>query len=284
LKEMRSLYKNVSSVMTDFSTGDGTREINELLGSGVFSFPKPVGLISSIVEQATNANDIILDFFAGSGTTGHATLLRNAIDKTSRRYILVQLPEELDDAAQEIAAKFCDKLKKPRRLSEVTKERLRRSAKKVKGEYKKAVGDLGFRVFRLDSTNIQEWDSRSDDVGTSLQASIEHLKGDRSESDILYELLLKLGVELCVSMEKRVIDGKNVYAVATGVLVVCLAEKIDKKGVEKIATGIHEWIKELKPAGSPVVVVRDSAFPDDVAKTNFAAILEQFGIKELRSL
>jgi adenine-specific DNA-methyltransferase len=147
LNEMRSLYKNMSSVITEFSTADGTREVNALLGQGVFSFPKPTGLLASIIEQATQSGDIVMDFFAGSGTTGHATWLRNQSDAGDRRFILVQLPEPLDPGVsdQHVAATFCDKLQKPRNIAELTKERLRRAAKKIKDENPMFAGDLGFR-------------------------------------------------------------------------------------------------------------------------------------------
>ncbi|HDS1156073.1 TPA: site-specific DNA-methyltransferase [Stenotrophomonas maltophilia] len=243
LNEMRSLYKNMSSVITEFSTADGTRDVNGLLGSGVFSFPKPTGLVASIIEQATEAEEIILDFFAGSGTLGHATLLRNAADSSNRRFVLVQLPEPLDPttADQKVASDFCDKLGKPRTIAELTKERLRRAAAKVKADNPMSAGDTGFRVFKLDTSNIRAWNPKPDDLEASLFDHQDHLLEGRSEADVLYELLLKLGLDLIVPIEKRSIERLDVHAVGGGVLLACLAEKITREQVEPLAQGIITW-------------------------------------------
>ncbi|MCS6265230.1 MAG: site-specific DNA-methyltransferase [Nitrospira sp.] len=286
LNEMRSLYKNMSSVLTEFSTADGTREINVLLGQGVFSFPKPTGLLASIIEQATESGDIVMDFFAGSGTTGHATWLRNLFDANNRRFVLVQLPEPLDVARgdQRIAADFCDNLGKPRSIAELTKERLRRAAKKIVDENPLYQGDLGFRVFKLDSSNIRAWEPDRDDLPKTLEESAEHLKTGRGEADILFELLLKLGLDLTVPIEEKAIAGKMVHSIGAGTLMVCLSDKISRNEVELLALGIIAWHKQLAPAGETSVVFRDSAFADDVAKTNLTAILQQHGLENVRSL
>ncbi|MBX3668508.1 MAG: site-specific DNA-methyltransferase [Rhodocyclaceae bacterium] len=286
LNEMRSLYKNMSSVITEFSTADGTRDVNNLLGPGVFSFPKPTGLVASIIEQATEPEDIVLDFFAGSGTSGHATLLRNSADSSSRRFMLVQLPEPLDPATadQKVAADFCDKIGKPRTIAELTKERLRRAAAKLKADNPMFTGDAGFRVFKLDHSNIRAWNPNPADLEASLFAHQDHLVDGRSESDVLYELLLKLGLDLCVPIERRSIADRDVHSVGGGVLMACPAESISRNDVELLAQGIVAWHEELAPAGDTTCVFRDSAFADDVAKTNMAAILEQHGIQNVRSL
>ncbi len=145
-------------------------------------------------------------------------------------------------------------------------------------------GDLGFRVFKLDSSNIRAWEPDRDDLDQTLLDSVEHLKTDRTEEDMLYELLLKLGLDLCVPIETRTIAGKEVHAIGGGVLIACLAEKIARDEVEALAQGIVDWHEELAPAGDTTCVFRDSAFADDVAKTNLAAILEQHGIANVRSL
>jgi adenine-specific DNA-methyltransferase len=211
---------------------------------------------------------------------------RNAIDGGARRYISVQLPEPLDpgDSRQKVAADFCDTLGKPRTIAELTKERLRRAAKKIKHENPHFEGDLGFRVFKLDTSNIRAWEPDRDDLDKTLLDSVEHIKPDRAESDVLYELLLKLGLDLCVPIETRTLGGKDVHAIGGGVLMACLAEKIERAEVETLARGIVNWHKTLAPAGDTTCVFRDSAFADDVAKTNVAAILEQHGIANVRSL
>jgi len=286
VNEMKSMFKNMSSVITTISTADGTREVNQLLGSGVFPFPKPSELIRILVEQTASNEDIVLDFFAGSGTTGHAVMAQNAHTDGNYRYILVQLPEQLDpeNKDQKTAADFCDQLEKPRTIAELTKERLRRAAAKIKVDHPDWQGDTGFRVFKLDSSNIRDWDPNSENLEQSLRDHIEHIKMDRTENDILYELLLKLGLDLCVPIEKRNIAGKAVHSIGGGVLMVCLAETITREEVEPLAQGIVNWHKELAPIGDTTCIFRDSSFANDVVKTNLAAIFEQSDIKNLRSL
>ena len=147
-------------------------------------------------------------------------------------------------------------------------------------------GDLGFRVFKLDSTNIREWDPDRNDLPKTLHESVEHLKKNRSEADILYEILLKLGLELTVPIEDKIIAGKKVYNLGAGALFVCLATKIVREEIEPLADGIAAWRKELDPAGDTTVVFRDSAFDNDVAKTNLTSILQQNGFDRdrIRSL
>lgn len=267
---------------------EGKKDLEALSMDAVFAYPKPVELVSQLVRAATSGqtHDIVLDFFAGSGTTGHAVMAQNAADGGNRRYILVQLPERLDpeNKDQKVAADFCDKLNKPRNIAELTKERLRRAAKKIKDENPTYTGDLGFRVFKLDSSNIRAWEPDRDNLEQTLLDSMEHIKPDRTESDVLYELLLKLGLDLCVPIETRTFAGKEVHSVGGGVLMACLAPKIERAEVEALAQGIVDWHKALAPAGDTTCVFRDSAFADDVAKTNMAAILEQHGITNVRSL
>ena len=195
----------------------------------------------------------------------------NALDGGKRRFILVQLPEatEREDFPT---------------IAEITKERLRRARKKIKDENPLFAGDLGFRVFKLASSNIREWDPNRENLAESLEASIEHLKTDRSEQDILFELLLKLGLDLCVPIETKKIDGHEVHSIGAGSLLVCLSTKIPQTDVEPLALGIVKWHQSLKPAGDTTVIFRDSAFADDVAKSNLTAILHQYGLETVRSL
>ena len=228
----------------------------------------------------------MLDFFAGSGTTGHSTLEQNSSDGGNRRYILVQLPEPLstENRDQKTAADYCDRVGKPHNIAELTKERLRRVAKKIRGENPTFAGDLGFRVFKLDTSNIRTWETAPDDLEGSLLDGVDHIKPERSEQDILYELLLKLGLDLCVPIETRTVAGKSVHSVGAGTLISCLDERIAREDAEPLALGIAEWYDKLAPAGEIAVVFRDSAFADDVAKTNLVAILEQCGPGNVRSL
>jgi adenine-specific DNA-methyltransferase len=274
------------------TTDEGGQEVKALFGEPVFDNPKPTRLIRRLLrlkDPAAPPQDepsIVLDFFAGSGTTAHAAMAENAEDCQSRRFVLVQLPQPLDpeDTDQKVAADFCDKLSKPRNIAELTKERLRRAAQKIRDENPEFDGDLGFRVFKLDSSNIRSWEPERENLDKALLDSVEHLRHDRTETDVLYELLLKLGLDLSVPIEKSVIAGKDVYAVGGGVLIACLAEQIEGAEVEALAQGILDWHEALTPTGEITCVFRDSAFADDIAKTNLAAILEQHGIANVRSL
>ena len=236
---------------------------------------KPTSLIRRMLQLATepDARDIVLDFFAGSGPTGHAVFEQNQVDDGNRRYILVQIPEPLPKPETHLHT-----------LADITKERLRRAAKKIKEEHPEWNGDTGFRVFKLDSSNIKAWNPRTDDLEADLADQMEHILPDRTEADLLYELLLKLGLDLCVPIEQKEIAGKTVHAIGGGVLMTCLAEKITTEETESLGLGIVGWHKELAPAGDTTCVFLDSAFENDVAKTNLAAILEQAGIANVRSL
>ena len=251
-----------------------------------FDNPKPVELARGLVAAGIQSEGIVLDFFAGSGTAGHAVMAHNLVAQYAARYILVQLPEPLDpeDNDQKTAVKFCDKISKPRNIAELTKERLRRSGKKIKAENPQFAGDLGFRVFNLASSNIRAWEPDREKLSESLEGSIEHLKTDRTEQDILFELLLKLGLDLCVPIETNKIGGHEVHSIGAGSLLVCLTTSILQADVEPLALGLVVWLKALKPAGATTVVFRDSAFADDVAKTNLTAILQQHGLETVRSL
>lgn len=285
MREMKPL-----SIMIGPFNQEGSKETDELLGDDVFAFPKPVALLRRFMSLTINdrktEKDLVLDFFAGSGTLGQAVYEQNAEDGRDRRYIVVQLPESLDSSSSEqrAAAAFCDGLGVPRRITEVTKERLRRAGQAVRARSPLFSGDLGFRVFKLDSTNIRPWDPDRENLERSLEDAVEHVKADRTENDVLYELLLKLGLDLTVPIEKKAIAGKDVHSIGSGALIVCLSREIASAEVEALALGIAEWHATLKPAGDSTIVFRDSAFADDVAKTNLTATLEQHGLGNVRSL
>lgn len=259
-----------------------------LLGKKVFNNPKDMDEIARLIRYTTSddPNALVLDFFAGSGTTGEAVMRLNAEDDGKRRFIVVQLPEPLDptDKEQKTAAKFCDEIGKPLSIAELTKERLRRAATKIKEEKPHWCGDAGFRLFKLDTSNIRAWSPNRDDLESSLFANIEHIQPDRSDTDVLYELLLKLGLDLCVPIEARPIAGKTVHSIGGGVLMACLESRIAVSEAEALALGIAAWRKEQAPAGDTTAVFRDSAFENDVAKSSLAAILQQHGIAQVRSL
>ena len=286
LKIYASDYQDKLSSVLEFDGRRGANELKSLFGgSSIFSNPKPVELIADLISYSGVRDGIVLDFFAGSGTTGHAVLELNAADGGTRQFVLVQLPEALDpsDPKQAAGAKLCSSLQRPRNIAELTKERIRRASAATSSQDGPGA-DNGFRVLVLDSSNIEAWEPDRDDLGGSLTDAIEHLKGDRTEQDILTELLLKLGLQLTVPIEEREITGKTIYNVGAGTLLVCLAESVHSNDIEAIGLGIVAWHEELNPAGESTVVFRDSAFADDVAKTNLTAILEQHGLSTVRSL
>jgi len=267
------------------TTDTAKKAIKDLFeGIEVFDTPKPTSLLQRMVQIGSDGNrdDIILDFFGGAAPIGEAVYQQNLADSGRRRFIIVQLPEALpdDSPARQLGFKS---------LSQVATDRLRRASRRITAENSLFKGDLGFRVLKLDSTNIREWDPDRDKIAESLEASIEHLKTDRTEQDILFELLLKLGLDLCVPIEARKLEGStshshNLHSIGGGTLLVCLSPSIPSADVEPLALALVAWHEELAPAGETTVVFRDSAFADDVAKTNLTAILQQYGLETVRSL
>jgi adenine-specific DNA-methyltransferase len=236
-----------------------------------FEHPKPVELIREVLRVGAPRGGLVMDFFAGSGTFGHAVMEHAAETSLSYRLILIQLPQALE------RSNF-------RTLSDVTKERLRRAAKRIAEVGGETAGDLGFRVFKLDTSNIRAWNPASEEMKATLLDHAEHLLPGRTDEDVLAELLLKLGLDLCVPKQARSVGDKPLRSIAGGVLITCLAAHIEATEVESLAQSIIAWHKELSPAGDTTCVFRDSAFADDVAKCNMAAILEQNGIANVRSL
>ena len=266
--------------------GDGegnkkaTKDLKALFDSvRVFDHPKPLEFSRNIVQLGTTGkdNEIILDFFAGSATLAHAVYQQNVIDGGNRRYIMIQLPEECATGTNAFNSGYIN-------IADLGKERIRRVVSKIESESPNFDGDLGFRVFKLDSSNIRAWNPDVSDLEQTLLDHAEHLVEGRSEQDVLYELLLIRGVDLSVPIKKKKIAGKAVYSIGYGVLFACLNETIDKSEIESIGRGIIDWHKELEPASDTHVVFRDSAFANDIAKTNMTAILEQNCIAHVRSL
>lgn len=280
----RSVWKDAKYDASEY----GTKLVEALIGSDGFTFPKSLHAVYDCVRLMT-ANDpeaLVLDFFAGSGTTAHAVWKLNKDIGGKRRVILVQLPEPLlhDNREQRPAADFCKRLGLAPNIAEVTKERLRRTAVKLGHDGPDHDGDVGFRVFKLDKSNIQAWDPNPDELEGALAAGLDHIESGRTEQDILYELLLKLGLDLCVPIEARTIIDKSVYSVGAGTLFACLDEAITRDDVDPLAMGIADWHDLLAPSDECTIVFRDSAFADDVAKTNLAETLKQRGLGNVRSL
>ncbi|MCY4300685.1 MAG: site-specific DNA-methyltransferase [Aestuariivita sp.] len=243
-----------------------------------FENPKSVDLVVELIKLLNSDHCIVMDFFAGSSTTAHAVMKLNAIDGSNRSYISVQLPEITDEKSEAFKAGYST-------IAEISKERIRRAAKKIQEENPEYNGDLGFKVFKLAQSSIRVWNPGRDNLEETLLSHQEHVLEGRTEQDLLYELLLKRGVDLTVPIETRQIVGKTVYSIGAGVLFACLCPAMDIDNVEPLAEGILAWRKELDPEADTHVFFRDSAFNNDnVAKTNMAAILEQNGITHVRSL
>ena len=270
---------------------DSSKFLADLMGADVFSTPKPVKMIEDFIAWFTDDDDLIIDFFAGSSTTAHSCINQNFYGGKSNRFIMIQLPEvlDIDKPEQKTSAEYCLAKSLPTNIAELSKERIRRAAKKIKDKSPDYAGDLGFKVFKLSTSNIKVWNPDRKNMERSLLDNQNHLVEGRSEQDVLYELLLKRGVDLTTPIESREIAGKNVYSIGYGKIITCLDDLIAGDEVEPLAFGIIEWQSELKDTlGVKMlethVFFKDSAFRDDIAKTNMVTILYQSGIKHVRSL
>lgn len=252
-----------------------TAYLSALMKAEVFSNPKPVEMIRSFVEWFANDDDVVLDFFAGSGTTGEAVMTQNAVDEGNRRFILVQLPEPLDPSKpeQKSAADFCDKHNAPRNIAELTKERLRRAGVKLRAEHTDKALDTGFRVYKLATSNLKPWNPDPENLEGALLDAVDNILPGRTEDDLLVELLLKTGIDLSMPSETRKIAGVNVHALGGGVLMVCLGEI--GTNAEALGEGMANWRAELAPPRATTFYFRDSGFASAAAKANLAAILKQ---------
>lgn len=270
---------------------DATQKLKQLFdGNDFFEYPKPVGLIQRCLELYSNEDSIILDFFSGSATTAHAVMQLNAEDGGNRKYICVQLPEPTPEDSEARKAGYAT-------IPEIAKERIRRAGKKIVEEQKakaeKEGGlfaeeekklDIGFKVFKLDSSNINAWDSDPDNLETALNNSLFNIKEDRNEDDLLYEILIKYGIELTEKINRHTIDGKTVYEMGAGSLIVCLAESLSTA----VADGIGKLYKEVSPEGVDAncrVVFKEAGFDgSDEVKTNTLLILKQHGITNVATV
>jgi len=281
-RQYRFLFGSEGQVMisVNFSYAqNATMEFVDLMGARVFENPKNWRDIARLISYMQTTNGLVVDFFAGSGTTGHAVMAQNAIDGGSRRYILVQLPETLDpeDKNEKIAADYCDTLGKPATIAELTKERLRRAAAKVKSEHPGTTTDLGFRVYKLATSNLKRWQPRTDSseaLAEDLIEAADNLLPGRSEDDLLVELLLKRGIDLAEPMQEKMVGNRRYQAFGGGVLVTHFGD-ISAVEAESVGQTVADWIIALHPVAPAVVFFRDIGFSDDVAKANVEAILRQ---------
>ncbi len=256
-------------------TQEGRQEVKKIFdGLGIFDSPKPIRLIKQILQLSTSKNDIILDFFSGSATTAHAVMELNAEDGENRQFILVQLPEPTDEKSEAYKAGY-------KNICEIGKERIRRAGEKIieklrmeNGEWRIKDLDIGFKVFKLDSTNIKEWDSNPDNLEKSLLDYGDFIKTGRSEEDLLYEVLLKYGIDLTAPIEKKEINGKKVYIVGFGSLIIYF----DEIDIE-IAKEIVNLVKVYESNFS-VLVLKDDSFASSKDKVNIVEFFKQMNLFE----
>jgi adenine-specific DNA-methyltransferase len=208
----------------EYSSGNGTEQLKQLFGERVFSNPKPLELINDLITIGLDSDGMVLDFFAGSGTTGHAVIRKNLEDGGNRKFILVQLPEKTGNP------KFPT-------ISSLTRERIKRSIEKEIGQ----LGDLsiqqknGFKSFRLDSSNFSRWSNESmdkEELSKSLRLFADNINHSRTSEDLLYEVLLKAGFQLNVNIQRLTIANKEVFSVEDGVMLVCLDKNLSIEVVE----------------------------------------------------
>ena len=257
---------------------DATKKLKELFHEvHVFDYSKTVELIKRCIELYTVQDDIVLDFFSGSATTAHSVMQLNAEDGGNRKYIMVQLPELCDESSEAYKAGY-------KNICEIGKERIRRAGEKIKSDESLPLEnreklDVGFKVFKLDSSNIKEWDTDTENLQQSLLDSIENIKRDRNTLDVLYEILLKYGLDLNIPIE----ENKDFYSIGGGSLLVSLNREIDDEVIDSICKEYRNLL-EIDKEFKTTVILRDNLFKDDEVKTNAIKKLEQVGISEIRSI
>jgi adenine-specific DNA-methyltransferase len=252
---------------------EAKKEILELFGNvEPYNTPKPTKLVKRMLEIATNENDLVLDFFAGSGTTAHAVLNLNRLDGGSRKFILIQLPEPTERTDYPT-------------ISDITKERVRRAIKKLNSEdvgqlnYNGAKKqDSGFRVFKLAESNFKPWKAEVpediEELSRQLDLHVEHVREGRTADDLLYEILLKSGFPLTTPVEGVTLAGKTVYSVAGGALFVCLERELTLEIIRAMA--------EYKPER---VVCLDEGFAgNDQLKANASQIFKTKGVTSFKTV
>lgn len=261
----------------DTNTEKGTLLIKELMEGKVFDYPKPVEMIQRIVEMGTSAGDIVLDFFSGSGTSAHALLNMNAKDDGGRLFIMIQLPESAEGNTDARKAGF-------KTICDIGEERIRRAGKKIKEEHPNANLDIGFRVFKVDSSNMKDVYYKPDgyDQG-QIDLFADNIKEDRTPEDLLFQVMLDLGISLSSKIEESVINDKKVFVVGGEYttldgssrthLIACFDKDITDDTVKAIA--------EKHPS---YAVFRDSCMANDCVATNFEQIFETYSPNTVRKV
>ncbi|MFR7962751.1 MAG: site-specific DNA-methyltransferase [Alphaproteobacteria bacterium] len=254
-------------------TQEGTKEISDLFEQKVFGFPKPLDFIKYFVKVSTATSnieqDIVLDFFSGSATTAHAVMQLNAEDSGNRQFIMVQLPEVTDEKSEAYKAGY-------KNICEIGKERIRRAGAKIKEQNSEE--DTGFKVLKLDSSNLAKWDDtlieNNDmaDLFTRMDSMDETIKKDRSDLDVVFEVMLKLGIPLTYSVNETTVGSRKVYSIGDdGLVLICLDKSNGGITPEDITT-----MCDLTPAK---IIAAEEAFKDDIALSNAYYISKDKGIE-----
>ena len=259
IKKMKNIISR--STYNCETNEDATMQIESLFGEGkcIFDTPKPVGLISLLVKAISKDADsfTVLDFFSGSATTAHAVMQLNAEDGGHRKFIMVQLPEKCDEASEAYKAGY-------KNICEIGKERIRRAGDKIKSEHPDAKLDTGFRVFRVDESNMEDIYYHPEELTqTMLGSMVSNIKPDRTDLDLLYACLLDWGVEISLSHTQAVIDGCTVHNVDNGALCACFDERVP--------LSVIDYIAKQQPLRA---VFRDSSFAADDSKINVTEIFK----------
>lgn len=274
LSEISAVLPGFSSIVgNDIYTRNATIEIEKILGKRYFDFPKPSEFIKTFVDQATDAESIVLDFFSGSATTAHAVMQLNAEENTNKRslrpanrkFIMVQLPESCDEKSEAYKSGYNN-------ICEIGKERIRRAAKKIAEENPDAKFDGGFRVLKCDSSNMKNVYYNPAEYELSLFNKLEdNIKEDRTPEDLLFQIMLDLGVLLSSKIEETTIAGKKVFNVEKNYLIACFDDNVTEEVITEIA--------KQKPY---YFVMRDSSMANDSVATNFEQIFATYSPDTVR--
>lgn len=265
LSEISVVLPGYSSIVgADIYTRTATAELEEILGGRYFSFPKPVELIMDFVRQSTEPDSIVLDFFSGSGTTAEAVMRVNAEDGGNRKFILIQIPEAIEDETEGFKKGY-------RSICDIAEDRIRISGKKI-GDHNSC--DTGMRVFKLDSSNMKKvYYTPTETQQTFLEGFADNIKPDRTPEDLLFQVMIDLGVMLSSKIEETEIAGKKVFDVAEGFLIACFDKDVTDETVKAIA--------QKKPY---YAVFRDSSMANDSVATNFDQIFESYSPDTVRKV
>lgn len=259
------------SILTEYGNNRSSGlELMDLFGKTIFDYSKPSTLLKLLCQLNTKNDDIILDFFSGSATTAHAVMKLNAEDGGHRKFIMVQLPEKTDEKSEAYKAGY-------KNICEIGKERIRRAGRKIKedaGLTAPADLDIGFRCLRLDESNMKPVYYTPDEVGQQdLFSLVDNVKEDRTPEDLLFQVMLDLGVLLSSTIEVKEIAGKKVFNVADGFLLACFDHDVTEETVKAIA--------QMKPY---YAVFRDSSMANDSVATNFDQIFETYSPETVRKV